>query len=387
MQLHVVLRLTPSENRKNRPDWYSKETCLRSLLTAIDTARARGVNVAFSVVVDVSSGRRLDPRVSRLLSRADGIQPIVGGTAAKSWRPVVRLVRDHVSFADDDLLYFIEDDYLHQPEALVDLVEGTADYRLLYVPEDAYYATGDEHDGWASVDTSTSSFALTGAAFREDAAMHLTFSHGGGAWDELCWRGIGSRVHPPAPLGYVVQPFTSASQWSRKWGLRPIRHAVFRAAALMHARFRSRTVELRLPMPATHGELALLASGTDWSELATRYTESSAAAAPELSVIVSVRNGSAAVLDALDALPTMPAAEILVFDERRTDTDDVWTPVSTKNPDVCVFHLIAPCHYDLVVALGTTIAQGAIITTTPPDELRATPAPRRVLEGAHDGRS
>lgn len=343
--LRVILRLTPSENLKNRPAWYSKQTCLRSLLAAVRTAREAGFSVEFLVFIDVSSGRQLSPGVAQLLTDADAIMPLYGGTAAKSWRPVVRTVRASVPFDDDDLLYFIEDDYLHHPEALLRLLDGTADYRLLYVPEDENFATGPLHGGWAAVDTSTSSFAVTGKAFRKDAAMHLFFSHGGGAWDELCWRALGSRVCPPRWLPYVLQPFSRASQWSRKWGLRPVRHAVFRMLALSHATRRSRAIEVRLPMPATHGEQSLLASGSDWSALADSIT-----AAEKISEKQPAPSAS-----------TQPLTDI------HPEGDA---------PDRLAVRLVARCDSGLESALARAIAPGSAVSMTVSDgaaALRRTP--------------
>lgn len=262
--LHVVLRTTPSENRKNRPEWYSKARCIASVFDAVTRAREAGIRVRVVAAVDVSSGLQMPAAAARLVEHADEIWVVRGGTAAKSWRPVVRAVRSHLRPADDDLVYFVEDDHLHDLDALTLLVDGTSEYRLLYALASEHGIIEHGVDGWARVPGGTSTFAVTGRAFREDARRHLWMSCGGGAWDELSWRALGSHASPPG-LGYVVEPFRMSAKWSRPWGLRPIRHAVFRALSLALSRGRSRSIALRTPIQATHCETSMVAGDTDWA--------------------------------------------------------------------------------------------------------------------------
>lgn len=369
MRVRVILRLTPSENRKNRPDWYSKETSLRSLVSAIDTAREAGLDVDFSAVLDVSSGRHLAPGVARLLlDNVDTVMPIRGGTAAKSWRPVVRLVRDSIPYADDDLLYFIEDDYLHLPDALIALADGTTDYRLLYAHEKDHGRIGAPQDGWASVPGGTSSFAVTGAAFRADATMHLLLSHGGGAWDELSWRGLGSHATPP-DASYVLWPFTADSKWSRRWGLRPIRHSVFRAVTLVHSTQRSRSIALCVPIRATHVESDLLAEGADWAARAESLVAEAPTAVPELTVLVPVRDQREALQRTLGSVPsdTGTGLEVIVIDACSTDGSAQLARDVQKSTDrVQVVRLVAPCDRGLGLALGSALSAAPTVVAVRP---------------------
>ncbi|KTS11080.1 hypothetical protein [Microbacterium testaceum] len=265
--LHVILRTTPSENRKNRPAWYSKNRCIASMFTAAEHARATGLDVRVTVAVDVSSGLAYPGSISRLLRRADSFLVVRGGTAAKSWRPVIRAVRSSIRPDDDDLVYFVEDDHLHRPEALRLLVEGSADYRLLYALASEHGTITPLRPGWAHVPGGTSSFAVTGRALRADASRHLWMSCGGGAWDELSWRALGSHVSKPG-LAYVLAPFHPTPKWPRPWGLRPLRHAAFRLLCLLLARGRQRSIELRLPIQVTHCEKGMLAGEDDWARVA-----------------------------------------------------------------------------------------------------------------------
>ncbi|WP_206542567.1 hypothetical protein, partial [Microbacterium testaceum] len=228
---------------------------------------ATGLDVRVTVAVDVSSGLAYPGSISRLLRRADSFLIVRGGTAAKSWRPVIRAVRSSIRPDDDDLVYFVEDDHLHRPEALRLLVEGSADYRLLYALASEHGTITPLRPGWAHVPGGTSSFAVTGRALRADASRHLWMSCGGGAWDELSWRALGSHVSKPG-LAYVLAPFHPTPKWPRPWGLRPLRHAAFRLLCLLLARGRQRSIELRLPIQVTHCEKGMLAGEDDWARVA-----------------------------------------------------------------------------------------------------------------------
>ena len=369
MQLRVILRLTPSENRKNRPDWYSKETSLRSLLVAIEHARAAHIDVTLLAVIDISSGQSLSPGTATLIEEsADAVMPITGGTAGKSWRPVVRLVRDVVPFADDDLIYFIEDDYLHVPDALMTLVKGETEYRLLYAHERDHGKIDEPHNGWAHVPGGTSSFAVTGAAFRSDAPLHIFFSHGGGAWDELSWRALGSHATKPG-VSYVTWPFTRASKWSRRWGLRPIRHAVFRALALAASCLRNRSISVTVPFKATHAEADLLAAGEDWAVQAEPYLRKGTDLQPELSIIVPSRNQCESLERTCDSLGDAdPAAvEVLVIDACSTDgSSQLIHEHAELTPALRAVPLVAPCNESLMVALGRVLARGSKVRVVEP---------------------
>lgn len=274
--LHVVLRTTPGENRKNRPAWYTKDRCIASVLIAVQRARAGGIDVRVTAIVDISSGRRMPAAVTALLDHVDAIVAVRGGTAARSWRPALRAVRRHLAPAGDDLIYLVEDDHLHRPDALTHLVDGGDDYRLLYALASEHGAIVDRGDGWAHVPGGTSTFAVRGDAFRADAWRHVLMSYGGGAWDELSWRILGSHVTPPG-LGYVRAALTRTERWPRPWGLRPLRHAAFRLLCLALARRDPRSIGLRTPIQATHCEHDMLADTADWAELAYAMDDAVAA--------------------------------------------------------------------------------------------------------------
>ena len=369
MKLHVLLRLTPSENRKNRPEWYSKESSFRSLLAAIAVGRESGLEIELTAVVDLASGKSLSAPITELLGQTDRIVPIVGGNAAKSWRPVVRYVRDHVAFADDDLLYFIEDDYLHLPDALVLLTQGTAEYRMLYSPEaEKNGKAGPAVDGWAPVPSGTTSFAVMGRAFREDASLHLRMSHGGGAWDELSSRALGNHETKPG-LGYVLWPFTADSHWERKLSLRPLRHAVFRAIALFESTRRHREVVLRVPFQATHCETAYLAPGVDWEEIAERSSGGPARVSAEHTFVVHADHQDERLRETLASISGLPGSlsrTTFVIGQGAAGDRAARAAAGSSPADVVAFRVATPVDDELLRRFALTLASSPVVLEVAP---------------------
>jgi len=371
--LYVVLRTTPSENRKNRPEWYSKARCISSIIAAADRARSAGHDVRVIAAVDVSSGLRMPPAASRLLDRTDGILVVRGGTAAKSWRPVIRAIRFGLRPDPGDLVYFVEDDHLHDADALIGLIHGDADYRLLYALASEHGPIHSRGDGWADVPGGTSSFAVTGRSFRTDFWRHLLMSCGGGAWDELSWRALGSHV-TPADRRYVLAPFTRDSKWPNPWGLRPIRHAIFRALCVTVARRRTRSIALRLPIAATHCESAMLAGGHDWSALAQAADPGERDEIVDSSIAYRGATLSRGGDVAVRADATDETTEILVFVESEDEKLRVRAALPRRGPAstrvLCV--LVSRSRRDLVALAGTlstasvsspTVAQRGVTTS------------------------
>ncbi|MCX6466634.1 MAG: hypothetical protein NTW05_24055 [Pseudonocardiales bacterium] len=126
MTVHVVYRSYGSENAKGRPDWYSKSLALHSLVRA---AEAAGCEVVF-----LNNGP-IPEHLLAVMRTAGEIVDLPGVSMRRSFHAALRLPRER-GWADDDVVYFCEDDYLHLPDALTRLQrvaeEVPADYYALY---------------------------------------------------------------------------------------------------------------------------------------------------------------------------------------------------------------------------------------------------------------
>ncbi|WP_312720495.1 hypothetical protein [Mobilicoccus sp.] len=110
MTTHLVYRSYGGENTKSRPAWFSKLLCAASFARA---AEAADVQVHW-----LNDGPVPGERM-RLFERFGDVQTIARGPIGMrgSYVTALRLAIES-DWADDDLVYFCEDDYLHTPDAV-----------------------------------------------------------------------------------------------------------------------------------------------------------------------------------------------------------------------------------------------------------------------------
>ncbi|MGS0685720.1 hypothetical protein ACVBEQ_11355 [Nakamurella sp. GG22] len=135
MTLHLVYRLYGGENRKGRPTFYSKRSSLASFLLAAEVANADIVVLADGPL----------PADLRAIAEARGqVVDLANGPVGMrgSYRAALALPQQR-GWSDDDIVYFCEDDYLHDPNAFVALEEAASN-----IPAAGYfalYASTPEH--------------------------------------------------------------------------------------------------------------------------------------------------------------------------------------------------------------------------------------------------
>lgn len=264
----VLYRVTGGENKKPRPEWFSKALCAASINDAIAYARARELAVISVAFHDSSSGP-LAADLQAQVARFDRQFSISGGSSSKSWRRLLGVVDASIPFADEDILYFVEDDHLHHVESLDFLATGAADYRFLYSRDSEFEPLSPV--GWRNCVSGVTSFATTGHIYRADRFMLKLFSGAGAAWDNLTCRVLSGQAKSVLRSEQAV-PATVAGDDGR---LRhhPLMRKNFRRAwrfvglgwALIQA---PRTLQCAMPNLAAHCELRELPEGLDWENIA-----------------------------------------------------------------------------------------------------------------------
>ena len=117
MRLHVVYRSAPVENRAQRPAYYSKDACLGSFIGTLTTP-----GLPLGDVIFVNDGVIEGQRRAAMEKHGTVLElPCIGN--GPSYRAVLSMP-DWRGWDDDDLVYLVEDDYLHAPEALRLLVQA-----------------------------------------------------------------------------------------------------------------------------------------------------------------------------------------------------------------------------------------------------------------------
>ena len=144
---------------KDRPDWFSFENCLKSLLVSIADLHAI-VPIKLYLIFDGSVEWFQDDFSSKYFEHneviyADGVQKevrfISAGVGAEASRQLLDLIFTDFKHCDDDLIYILENDYLHVSgwvKRLLAVIQAKIpfDYLSLYDHADKYQFT-DSYNG------------------------------------------------------------------------------------------------------------------------------------------------------------------------------------------------------------------------------------------------
>ena len=118
---------------KERPSWFDREKIFDNFQKTFTK------DVIYTAVFDKGSGNVNDHFISK---KNVNIIEIEAGTEAKSFTKILEYVNKQ-NFEDEDIIYFVEDDYLHKQGWVNILLEGVqyvgAEYFTLYDHPDKYY--------------------------------------------------------------------------------------------------------------------------------------------------------------------------------------------------------------------------------------------------------
>ena len=92
---------------------FSKEECCKNLKQTIDKSLT---NITFMMDGDLNDHFLKNEKEYRVI-------PIQGGNQAMSWQSTLEYVNNN-NFSDDQIIYFLEDDYLHRNNWNKILLEG-----------------------------------------------------------------------------------------------------------------------------------------------------------------------------------------------------------------------------------------------------------------------
>lgn len=127
--LHIIYRASDSEKSDVRPSFYSKELSLKSLLVSVKEIK----DFTFTFFYDGSGGDELIKLLKKHVAEVNITRLDHAGNSSSFWEAYKYAQK----LPETDLVYFVEDDYLHMPEALAKLVNCAetiqeADYITLY---------------------------------------------------------------------------------------------------------------------------------------------------------------------------------------------------------------------------------------------------------------
>lgn len=229
--IHIFYRICDHGYPKQKPDYITKENCLKNAVVVFPINKVHWHVIADNVCEETYQ------MILKYIPE-NRIERVSVGHGAGTFR----LAYDKaIKLKDNELIYFLEDDYLHLPESLDCLIEAARsseeDYITLYDHPDKYsyfnggtsfigakksiYFTGHRH--WRTTSSTTMTFAAFVDVLKRDKPIF--------------WRWTETK-HP-----YDFQIFVEL-------GL------------LRHARVIS-----PIPSLSTHGETAFLAPGINWADV------------------------------------------------------------------------------------------------------------------------
>jgi hypothetical protein len=117
MNLHIYYMHydTSRALEKDRPEWFSYENCLKNLITTISASKVN-FKIIFNIVYDGDEACYRNNFISNYfdISNYKNIIFIKAGSGNASGEAVMNIIKGNSDIADDDLVYTLENDYLHR---------------------------------------------------------------------------------------------------------------------------------------------------------------------------------------------------------------------------------------------------------------------------------
>ena len=175
MKLHIFYRhynVQGTDNR-NRPSWFDYEKCYDNLLSTVNFSK----NVKINIVYDGKEDNWIKNKNFNKLHKIEAKEDM------KSFWETIKLSHSDNSIEEDDLIYFLENDYMHVNgwvEKIFELFQtyNGLDYVSLYDHNDKYFLpmydnltskifTSPSHH-WRTTPSTCGSFVTTKQRLNED---------------------------------------------------------------------------------------------------------------------------------------------------------------------------------------------------------------------------
>lgn len=284
MKLHAIYRSTGKEHAKPKPAYYSKLLCLLAFLRSREECKDVGELIFLNdgpIADDILEVMASSGEVVALSDDHAGLPPRIyahasyGAGIARSYLGAIGLV-DTRRWRDDDVVYLVEDDYLHRAEAVSCLWDAArtlpqASYIALYATID-WTRTFPVFPGgrrWHIASSTASTFAARIGALRADKWMHrISFFAAGSPDRDICLAYQGFR---PFRWSYLVGDLLGNAPGAPGRPSGRLKRALLQSSMnllAIRASFRRHLLIAPDPALATPVESAVIAPGVDWEAVA-----------------------------------------------------------------------------------------------------------------------
>jgi glycosyltransferase involved in cell wall biosynthesis len=227
--MKIIYRISDAGYKKEKPDYINNETCLKNATTVFKDAD-------WSIIADNISTETND-MIQKYKSR-DHIYYASIGHGAGTFNLALN---EALTYNDDDIVYFIENDYLHKPDAVKILNEG-------FELGASFVALYDHPDKYLDPSKGGNPYCVGGA---EDTRVYLT--------DSCHWKITNSTTMTFATKVSTLKRVESVLR-KHTSGTHPNDFQMF-----LELRQLGELLITPLPGYATHGETAWLSPLTNWS--------------------------------------------------------------------------------------------------------------------------
>ena len=229
--MRVIYRISDVGYSKVKPDYITNEACLANAVKVFDDCE-------WSIIADNVSKETSD-MIEKYKSK-DHILYVNEGNGAATFNIALD---EALKMADNDTVYFLENDYLHKPDSRVIIEEGFelgAKFVSLY----------DHPDKYLSPEQGGNPYCKGGA---EDTRVYLT--------DSVHWKITNSTTMTFAAEVKTLKENESILR-NHTSGTHPNDFQMF-----LELRENNKLLVTPIPGYATHGETAWLSPLTDWSKI------------------------------------------------------------------------------------------------------------------------
>ena len=229
--MRIIYRISDSGYNKVKPDYINNELCLKNASEVFTDA-------IWSVIADNTSEETND-MIQKYITK-DSISYVSQGNGAATFNLALN---EALKYDDDEIIYFIENDYLHKPNSQKIIEEGLslgASFVALYDHPDKYLDPskgGNPYCGGGAEDTRV--YLTENTHWKITNSTTMTFA---------------AKVSALKENEEILRHHTS--------GTHPNDFQMF-----MELRANNKLLVTPIPGYATHGETAWLSPLTDWSKI------------------------------------------------------------------------------------------------------------------------
>jgi hypothetical protein len=229
--MRIIYRISDSGYNKVKPDYINNELCLKNASEVFTDA-------IWSIIADNTSEETND-MIQKYITK-DSISYVSQGNGAATFNLALN---EALKYDDDEIIYFIENDYLHKPNSQKIIEEGLslgASFVALYDHPDKYLDPskgGNPYCGGGAEDTRV--YLTENTHWKITNSTTMTFA---------------AKVSALKENEEILRHHTS--------GTHPNDFQMF-----MELRANNKLLVTPIPGYATHGETAWLSPLTDWSKI------------------------------------------------------------------------------------------------------------------------